>query len=92
MEWLEQATQLCLVLGFCGGVFNYIVIKPLNASIQRLGDIIAELRDDLKHNNERINQLEGEVQSLSKAVLKAHSRIDTFLHEGGETHDFVGHG
>lgn len=92
MEWLEQAAQLCLVLGFCGGVFNYIVIKPLNDSVQKLGDIIAELRDDLKHNKERINQLEGEVQSLSKAVLKAHSRIDKFLHEGGDYHDGVGHG
>ena len=79
MEWLEQAAQLTIVLGFCGAIFNYIVIRPLTTSIQRLGVVIAELRDDLKHNNERLNRLEGELNELKRAVQRAHQRIDEFL-------------
>lgn len=77
--WLEQAAQLCLVLGFCGAVFNYVVIRPLNASIQNLGEVIAQLREDLKRDNERLNQLEGKVKELAYALQKAHDRIDEFL-------------
>ena len=91
MEWLEQAAQLCLVLGFCGGVFNYIVIRPLNDSIKALGEIVNDLRSDLKYNNERLNQLEGAIDRIEKAVVTAHARIDKFLHEGGDTHGDLGH-
>lgn len=85
--WLEQAAQLCLVLGFCGTVFNYIVIRPLNDSIRRLGDVIDELREDLKQNNERLNQLEGKVQELAYALQKAHDRIDEFLRREAARHE-----
>ena len=90
-EWLEQAAQLCLVLGFCGGVFNYIVIRPLNVSIQKLGDVIADLCDDLKNNNERLNQLEGELREVKYALQKAHDRIDEFLSKEAAAHERLGH-
>ena len=85
-SWLEQAAQLCLVLGFCGAVFNYIVIRPLNDSLRDLGEVIADLRADLKHNNERLNHLEGEVSEIKYALQKAHDRIDEFLREGAKSH------
>lgn len=80
--WREQAAQLCLVLGFCGAVFNYVVIRPLNTSIQNLGEVVNELREYLRRDNERLNQLEGKVKELSYALQKAHDRIDEFLHKG----------
>ena len=89
LSWFEQAAQLCIVLGFCGGVFNYFVVRPLNISIQRLGDVIAELRDDLKRSNERLNRLEGELTELKRAVQKAHDRIDDFLRKEAEHFEHV---
>lgn len=85
--WLEQAAQLTIVLGFCGAVFNYVVIHPLNKSIQNLGQVIADLRDDLKHSNERLNLLEGKVQELAYALQKAHDRIDELLHKEAARHE-----
>lgn len=85
--WLEQAAQLTIVLGFCGAAFNYVVIHPLNDSIRRLGDVIADLREDLKQNNERLNQLEGKVKELAYALQKAHDRIDDFLRQEASHHD-----
>lgn len=91
MEWLEQAAQLCLVLGFCGGVFNYIVIRPLNDSIRALADSVSDLRADIKNSNTRLNMLEGAVERIEKAVEMAHARIDKALLKDGDYHDDVGH-
>ena len=93
MEWLEQAAQLTIVLGFIGGIlgaiFNYVVIKPLTSSITILSEAVTELRDNLKNNNERLNRLEGAVERIEKAVVTAHARIDSFLH--GEKNHEMGH-
>lgn len=92
MEWLEQAAQLCLVLGFCGGVFNYIVIRPLNDSIRALADSVSDLRADIKSNNARLSMLEGAVERIEKAVEMAHARIDKALLGGVDNHhDKFGH-
>lgn len=85
--WLEQAAQLTIVLGFCGAVFNYVVIHPLNASLRNLGEVIADLRNDLKNSNERLHLLEGKVKELSYALQKAHDRIDEFLRKEAAHHD-----
>lgn len=50
------------------------------------GDVIADLREDLKHNNERLNQLEGKVKELAYALQKAHDRIDEFLRKEASHH------
>ncbi|MBR1804851.1 MAG: hypothetical protein IJ774_00535 [Selenomonadaceae bacterium] len=78
-SWLEQAAQLTIVLSFCGVLFNYVVIRPLNDSIRRLGDAIDNLREDLKQNKEQLNRLRGEVDEIKYALQKAHDRIDEFL-------------
>lgn len=98
MEWLEQATQLTIVLSFvggiCGAIFNYVVIRPLSTSIKSLGESVNELRVDLKSNNARLNKLEGAIERIEKAVVTAHARIDKVLHKGGEynEHHDMGHG
>lgn len=98
MEWLEQATQLTIVLSFvggiCGAIFNYVVIRPLSTSIKSLGESVNELRVDLKSNNARLNKLEGAIERIEKAVVTAHARIDKVLYKGGEynEHSDMGHG
>lgn len=81
MNWLEQAAQLTVVLGFCGMVFNYIVIRPLNESLKRLSTILADIRSDLNKDRERLNHLEGAIAKIEQAVVTAHKRIDNFLHK-----------
>lgn len=87
MDWLEQAAQLTVVLGFCGMVFNYIVIRPLNESLRRLSTILADIRADLSKDKERINRLEGEVAKIEQAVVTAHKRIDDFLRKEATRHE-----
>lgn len=83
MEWLEQAAQMTIILSFvggvCGAIFNFIVIRPLNTSINHLGEIVSELRNDLKYNSTRLNKLEGALERIEKSVVTAHARIDKFL-------------
>ena len=50
------------------------------------GDVIADLREDLKHNNERLNKLRGEVDEIKYALQKAHDRIDEFLRKEASHH------
>lgn len=50
------------------------------------GDVIADLREDLKHNNERFNKLRGEVDEIKYALQKAHDRIDEFLRKEASHH------
>lgn len=48
MEWMMQvAGSLVSVLMFCGIIFNFSVIKPLNESVRGLRDCIVELRRQL---------------------------------------------
>ncbi|MBR4384526.1 MAG: hypothetical protein IKP64_13335 [Selenomonadaceae bacterium] len=81
LNWLEQAAQLTIVLGFCGGVFSYLVIRPLNESIKRVEEVLAGIREDLKNDNTRINRLEGEVLEIKYGMQKAHDRLDALLKE-----------
>ena len=92
MEWLEQAMQLTVVLTFLGGLFTFVVLKPLNEAIQELRVLISDLRADLKRNNERLNRLEGEFAKLEQAVVTAHKRIDEFLTKEATVHERLGHG
>lgn len=87
LTWLEQAAQLTIVLGFCGAAFNYIVMHPLNESLKRLSNILAEIRADLNKDKERIHLLEGKVQELAHALQKAHDRIDEFLRKEAAHYD-----
>ena len=87
LTWLEQAAQLCLVLGFCGTVFNYAVIRPLSISIQKLSDVVDDLREDWKRNSERLNRLEGTVAKIEQSVVIAHKRIYEFLRQEASHHE-----
>lgn len=91
MDWLEQAAQLTIVLTFLGGLFSYFIIRPLNETLKDLRVAIGKLSDMQHMQNERLNRLEGAIERVEKAVVTAHARIDTFMHNrGGETHDFLG--
>lgn len=84
MEWLEQAAQLTVILTFLGGLFAYVVLRPLNETLKELRIAIDKLSEIQNSQNERLNRLEGAVERIEKAVITAHARIDKYLHERGE--------
>lgn len=85
MEWLEQAAQLTVVLTFLGGLFAFVVLRPLNETLKDLRIAIDKLSAIQNAQNERLNRLEGAVERIEKAVVTAHARIDKYLHERGKT-------
>lgn len=88
MAWLEQAAQLTIVLTFLGGLFAYVVLRPLNETLRELKDAINKLSGIQSTQNERLNRLEGAVERIEKAVITAHSRIDKYLQkEGGNPNE-----
>lgn len=88
MEWLEPAVHITVILSFIGGIlgaiFNFVVIKPLQNSINQLSDAVNKLAAMQANHNERINQLQGAIDRIEQAVITAHARIDKFLHEGSD--------
>lgn len=81
MEVLETGVHVSVILTALGGLFVFAVVKPLNNAINELRTLIAEVRADLKSNNERVHRLEGEIREMKYAVQKAHDRIDASLKE-----------
>lgn len=75
MEWLEQATQLTVILTFLSGLFAYVVLRPLNDTLRELRVVIDKLSAIQLSKNERLNKLEGAVDRIEKAVVTAHAYI-----------------
>ena len=76
MEWVEFAGQLVVVLGFFGGAFSYVVLRPLNRSIEDLRDLINEMKADLRQS--RVDQYEMGVKlaEVEQRARSAHHRLD----------------
>ena len=92
MEWLEQAAQLTVVLGFLGGLlgglFNYTIIRPLKVSLDNLRELIEEIRRDKKNLEERTHLLELAITEIKAQIKSNTHRIDVLE---VKAHD-VGHG
>lgn len=89
-EMLESAVKLSVVLGFAGGVFSFVILKPLNSTMTELRVAIQELRKDLKDCEERRHMMEIKLAEIDQRARVAHSRIDELVkfcqrnHEHGE--------
>lgn len=69
MEWLSVMAQSTIVITFVGGVFSYVVLKPLNKSINKLDSSINKLDDKYQAIDVRLVKVEESAKS-------AHHRID----------------
>jgi len=81
MDWLSHAVSLSNIFTFICAVFAYVVIRPLNKSIERLELAINKLTEEQQNTREIQHRMEGELRELKYAVQKAHDRIDAFLKE-----------
>ena len=76
MEIINMVAQSVAIAGFFAGAFSYIVLKPLNHSIDGLRTIVQELKDDLWYSEQRRHELQERVAKVEASAASAHHRID----------------
>ena len=76
MEILNTVAQSVAIAGFFAGAFSYIVLTPLNKSIEGLRTIVSELKDELRYSEQRRNELQERVAQVEASAASAHHRID----------------
>lgn len=82
MEVLNNVATASVVLGFCGGVFSYFILKPLNNAIVELRVAVKELRSDLRTAEERRHNMEVRMAEIDQRAKAAHSRLDEIIKWG----------
>jgi F0F1-type ATP synthase membrane subunit b/b' len=82
LDVLNNVATASIVLGFCGGVFSYFILRPLNNAIVELRVAVRELRSDLRTAEERRQQLEIKVAEIDQRAKAAHNRLDEIIKRG----------
>lgn len=82
MEILNTVAQSVAIAGFFAGAFSYIVLTPLNKSIEGLRTIVSELKDELRYSEQRRNELQERVAKVEAAAASAHHRLDEIVKRG----------
>ena len=68
-----------IVLGFVGGVFSWVILRPLNSAIENLNKAVKELRMELLTAEGRRHELElkvAEVEQRSKSNTHRLNRLE----------------
>jgi septal ring factor EnvC (AmiA/AmiB activator) len=68
--------QSVVIAGFLTGAFSYIVLTPLNKSIESLRTIVQEMKDELRYSEQRRHELQERVAKVEASAASAHHRID----------------
>jgi septal ring factor EnvC (AmiA/AmiB activator) len=83
MEIINTVAQSVAIAGFFAGAFSYVVLKPLNQSIDGLRTIVQELKDELRYSESRRHELQERVAKVEASAASAHHRIDRLDKIGG---------
>lgn len=86
MEYLEAGAQITIIMGFLGAIFSYAVLRPLNNSIIEFRTLLRELKDEIRHAEERRHALEVRVAEIDQRARSAHHRLDTLVEICEKTH------
>jgi septal ring factor EnvC (AmiA/AmiB activator) len=76
LDILSTISQSVCIAGFFAGAFSYIVLKPLNQSIEGLRTIVQELKEELRYSESRRHELQERVAKVEASAASAHHRID----------------
>lgn len=87
MDILNMITQSVVIAGFLTGAFSYIVLTPLNKSIEGLRTIVQELKDELRYSEQRRHELQERVAKVEASAASAHHRIDRLDNLIGGAHE-----
>ena len=87
MEILNMIAQSVVIAGFLTGAFSYIVLTPLNKSIEGLRTIVQELKDELRYSEQRRHELQERVAKVEASAASAHHRLDRLDNLVGGAHE-----
>lgn len=73
---LESLVQIITIIGFAGGVVNYVVVRPLKDAVNTLSRSLDKLEQVLSEVKEREITLEQRVAHNEESTKTAHKRID----------------
>lgn len=76
-EMLTNGAEAVVILSFFFGIFRYVVLKPLNVSIEELRRCIDDMRTDMARERERREELYRRVMLCEEHVREAHKRLDS---------------
>lgn len=76
MEW-SIVGPLTGILTILGIVFNYSVIKPLNAAIENLNSVIKTMQEQLHEVEDKRQGMAERLAKVEASAASAHHRIDT---------------
>lgn len=72
---IAAISSIIAVLGLIGAIFNFSVIKPLNAAIANLQVVIQDLHSYVNHVEEKRQEMAEELAELRESTKNAHKRI-----------------
>ena len=87
MDIMNMIAQSVVIAGFLTGAFSYIVLTPLNKSIESLRTIVQELKDELRYSEQRRHELQERVAKVEASAASAHHRIDRLDNLVGGAHE-----
>lgn len=87
MDIMNMIAQSVVIAGFLTGAFSYIVLTPLNKSIESLRTIVQELKDELRYSEQRRHELQERVAKVEASAASAHHRIDRLDNLIGGAHE-----
>jgi septal ring factor EnvC (AmiA/AmiB activator) len=76
LDIVNMIAQSVVIAGFLTGAFSYIVLTPLNKSIESLRTIVQEMKDELRYSEQRRHELQERVAKVEASTASAHHRID----------------
>lgn len=87
VDIMNMIAQSVVIAGFLTGAFSYIVLTPLNKSIEGLRTIVQELKDELRYSEQRRHELQERVAKVEASTASAHHRIDRLDNLIGGAHE-----
>lgn len=87
LDIVNMIAQSVVIAGFLTGAFSYIVLTPLNKSIEGLRTIVQELKDELRYSEQRRHELQERVAKVEASAASAHHRIDRIDNIIGGAHE-----
>lgn len=76
METIKDIAPACVVLGVVWGVFQYVILRPLNSAIDSLKEAIKELRQEIKAGEEHRHEMEVKITEIDARAKSAQHRLD----------------
>lgn len=87
LDIVNMIAQSVVIAGFLTGAFSYIVLTPLNKSIEGLRTIVQELKDELRYSEQRRHELQERVAKVEASAASAHHRLDRLDNLVGGGHE-----